>query len=62
VFLKDLPPANMAKIPGITCPGEVDIPKENGTDNIPAQKTGGKFKYRLYSCEHVSTIIMIIIE
>jgi len=28
------PPANMAKIPGITCPGEVDIPKENGTDNI----------------------------
>ena len=34
------PPANMAKIPGITCPGEVDIPKENGTDNIPAQKTG----------------------
>jgi hypothetical protein len=39
----------MAKIPGITCPGEVDIPKENGTDNIPAQKTGGKFKYRLYS-------------
>ena len=43
------PPANMAKIPGITCPGEVDIPKENGTDNIPAQKTGGKFKYMLYS-------------
>lgn len=25
------PPANMAKIPGITTPGVVDIPKENGT-------------------------------
>lgn len=25
------PPANMAKIPGITTPGVIDIPKENGT-------------------------------
>lgn len=32
------PPPNMAKIPGVTCPGEVDVPKENGTENIPAQK------------------------
>ncbi|XP_063445742.1 eukaryotic translation initiation factor 4E-binding protein 1-like isoform X1 [Mytilus trossulus] len=32
------PPPNMAKIPGVTCPGEVDVPKENGTENIPVQK------------------------
>lgn len=25
----------MAKIPGITCPGEVDVPKENGTQETP---------------------------
>ena len=24
------PPPNMAKIPGITTPGKVDVPKENG--------------------------------
>lgn len=24
------PPPNMAKIPGVTAPGEVDVPKENG--------------------------------
>ncbi|XP_048761889.1 eukaryotic translation initiation factor 4E-binding protein 1-like [Ostrea edulis] len=28
------PPPNMAKIPGVTVPGRVDAPKENGTEVI----------------------------
>lgn len=28
--LAKTPPANMANIPGVTSPGEVDVPKENG--------------------------------
>lgn len=32
------PPPNMAKIPGVTAPGEVDIPKENGDVAAASQK------------------------
>ncbi|KAL4240309.1 Eukaryotic translation initiation factor 4E binding protein (EIF4EBP) [Mactra antiquata] len=28
--LAKTPPANMANIPGVTSPGEIDVPKENG--------------------------------
>ncbi|KAK3091582.1 hypothetical protein FSP39_020950 [Pinctada imbricata] len=33
------PPANMAKIPGVTAPGAVDMPKENSTQVAEHQKT-----------------------
>ena len=36
------PPPNMAKIPGVTAPGEVDIPKENGVVGDASQEKKGK--------------------
>jgi len=39
--LAKTPPANMANIPGVTSPGEVDIPKENGVTPLKSEK--GKF-------------------
>ena len=35
------PPPNMAKIPGVTTPGEVDIPKENGVVGDASQQKKG---------------------
>ena len=36
--LAKTPPANMANIPGVTSPGEVDIPKENGVTPLKSEK------------------------
>lgn len=40
------PPPNMAKIPGVTAPGDVDLPKENVIQETK-EKPSGKIFYPL---------------
>ena len=45
----------MAKIPGVTTPGEVDIPKENGVvGDASQQKKGVVLNSYIWPCHEIS--------